>query len=380
MIILDNPYASKELAEYLQETKIPVLKNDFSVSLSEQYNLNLKEDCEFGDMLNENGKLLTISEHSLEWVYKNLKDPEKINAIRLMKHKTAAREILKPLYPDFFFTEAKITDLRHLNFNALKKPFVLKPAVGFFSVGVYTIFNETSWENALNEIDRNFQQMKGGYPEDVIGNAEFILEEYITGEEYAIDAYYDESGKAVILNILKHEFGSATDVSDRLYYTSKEIIKSMLLPFSDFLNEANKFFRVKNFPLHIEVRVSGKKIVPIEFNPLRFAGWCTTDLSYFAYGIKTYDYFLNAKKPGWNELLKEKDSKIYSLILLNKAPGCDNSTLNYEALKNKFSKVLNLRKTEGSYPVFGFLFTETNSSDRAELDYIVRADLTEFLI
>ena len=30
-------------------------------------------------------------------------------------------------------------------------------------------------------------------------------------------------------------------------------------------------------------------------------------------------------------------------------------------------------------PVFGFLFTETPASDRAELDHILRSDLTEYL-
>lgn len=58
-----------------------------------------------------------------------------------------------------------------------------------------------------------------------MGNAVFILEQYITGEEYALDAYYDENGRAVLLNIMKHDFACSSDVSDRLYYTGKEIIE-----------------------------------------------------------------------------------------------------------------------------------------------------------
>lgn len=66
--------------------------------------------------------------------------------------------------------------------------------------------------------------MEKNYPQKVIDNSTYILEEFIHGEEYAIDAYYDENGKVVILNIMKHDFSSTSDVSDRLYYTSKEII------------------------------------------------------------------------------------------------------------------------------------------------------------
>lgn len=38
--------------------------------------------------------------------------------------------------------------------------------------------------------------------------------------------------------------------------------------------------RVTNFPVHVEIRVKEDKICPIEFNPMRFAGLCTTDIAY----------------------------------------------------------------------------------------------------
>ena len=38
-----------------------------------------------------------------------------------------------------------------------------------------------------------------------------------------------------------------------------------------------KLAGLKNFPLHTEVRVNEKgEIIPIEVNPMRFGGWCTT--------------------------------------------------------------------------------------------------------
>ena len=55
----------------------------------------------------------------------------------------------------------------------------------------------------------------------------FIVEQYVDGDEFAMDAYFNQKGEPVILGIFKHLFSSATDVSDRIYYTSKDIIESL---------------------------------------------------------------------------------------------------------------------------------------------------------
>jgi NADPH-dependent curcumin reductase CurA len=45
------------------------------------------------------------------------------------------------------------------------------------------------------------------FPENVLNTSNFIIEEFIRGEEYAIDYYYDNNG-AVLLNVLHHLFSS----------------------------------------------------------------------------------------------------------------------------------------------------------------------------
>jgi len=124
--------------------------------------------------------------------------------------------------------------------------------------------------------------------------SKFIIEECIEGDEFAIDAYYNPSGKPVILNILRHPFSSDTDVSDRVYYTSKEIIMEHLDTFRNTLESIGGIACLSSFPVHVEVRVDQYgKVIPIEFNPMRFAGWCVTDIAYSAYGINTYEYYFN---------------------------------------------------------------------------------------
>jgi 5-formaminoimidazole-4-carboxamide-1-beta-D-ribofuranosyl 5'-monophosphate synthetase len=70
-------------------------------------------------------------------------------------------------------------------------------------------------------------KLKSIFPENVLNTSNFIIEEFIRGEEYAIDYYYDNNGDAVLLNVLHHLFSSGTDTSDRVY--SKQSLKSIKL-------------------------------------------------------------------------------------------------------------------------------------------------------
>ena len=56
------------------------------------------------------------------------------------------------------------------------------------------------------------------------------------------------------------------------------------------MTRANKFLKLRNIPMHVEVRVDGDIICPIEFNPMRFAGLSSTDVAYYAYGIRLYSF------------------------------------------------------------------------------------------
>lgn len=382
MIILDKPYISEELKAYLDASKVPVLHNSVAEEANMGHCFNLLPEEEFAARCNNCSGLYTLSENSLEWVSQHIQDNTLLDCIRRMKDKYAFRETLRSIYPDFFFQKVKVQELRGVSSAALPFPIILKPAVGFFSLGVYTITNEEDWEAAISDIERNRESWKEAFPESVVDGAEFILEQYISGAEFAIDAFFDEEGKAVILNILKHDFASLSDVSDRLYYTSKELILQYHKAFEAFLNEMNRFLGITNFPFHAELRVSEDgTMAPIEFNPLRFAGWCCTDLSYFAYGFQTYDYFLTGKQPDWETLLAGKDGLIYTLIVLDK-PSCytPDDQFDYDLLEKDFEKVLCLRRLnykEGK--PFGFLFTETRKDNQQELQRIMHSDLTEYL-
>ena len=153
-----------------------------------------------------------------------------------------------------------------------------------------------------------------------------------------------------------------------------------------FLQLIGKKADLKNFPMHVEIRIDkNKNIIPIEINPLRFGGWCTTgDISWFAFGINSYEYFLQNKKPDWETIFNNRQTNKYNLIVLDNNSGIKESAIesfNYELLLKDFKKPLNLRKVDyKKYRVFGFLFTETSIENNTELKYILTSDFKKYII
>jgi hypothetical protein len=229
------------------------------------------------------------------------------------------------------------------------------------------------------------RHLKGIYPASVMGDEDFIIEQCINGEEFAFDAYINQQGEAVVLSILKHTFASSEDVSDRVYTTSKDIIASNLAEFTEFTQKIADLAQVKNFPLHIEVRRnSNGHLMPIEVNPMRFGGWCTTaDMSYFAYGFNQYSYYFNPQTPDWENLLQDKDNQLFSVIVLDNSTGISTDKIkkfNFQKVMNTFTEVLESRVIDYKhYPLFGFLFVTTSTDDNQQLHNILMSDLSEYV-
>lgn len=82
---------------------------------------------------------------------------------------------------------------------------------------------------------------------------------------------------------------------------------------------------------------------------MRFAGWCTTDIAYYAYGINVYDYYFKQKKPCWERILNNKEGKIYSIIIADLPSKIKKETIkeiDYQKLLAYFEKPLELRKID----------------------------------
>lgn len=387
MFILDKPYVSDFLARTVEEFQIPVLLTPTAKELTSGNKINFIPEAEAIQILktNPNELIYTNSENAINWIVNNMAFSDLPKKIDLFKNKYVFRKLLKPLYPDFYFKEVSVTEIESINIDELPFPFIIKPAVGFFSLGVYKVMNESEWEETKAIIQKDITTIKDVYPKEVLDVNKFIIEENIEGDEYAFDAYYNAGGRPVILSVLKHLFSSDGDVYDRIYISSKEIIEENIEKFLCFLKEVGDLTGLKNFPLHVEVRIDKNgRLLPIEINPLRTGGWCTTaDMTWFAYGFNPYEYIHFQKMPDWAYILKDKKGKIYSNIVLNNSTGVAADKIksfDYDQLLTKFENPLELRKADyKQFLIFGFLFAETREENFQELEWILNSDLKEFV-
>lgn len=387
MILLDFPYVSDFLKETIVKNQIPVIATAEAKTIMHDQSVNWMCEMEARETFKSNPtqKLYTNSENSISWIHKHLPNSPKAELINVFKNKVKFRELIQDAYPSYFFQKVTCDQLDNLDISKVPFPFIIKPAVGFFSLAVFKVDRIEDWKNTVLQIKNTVEGIQHMYPTEVVDNTEFIVESYIQGDEFAFDCYFDEKGNPVILNILKHLFASETDVSDRVYCSSEEIFQEMYEPILSFLNMIGKKVRLQNFPLHIEIRKTATSdIIPIEVNPMRFGGWCTTgDLAWFAYGINSYEYFLIGKKPDWPSIFATRKDKIFSLILLDnqaKIKQEEFAEFDYNAICNDFEEVLHVRKHPlNHYGVFGFLFTSTSKGNEQELLDILQSDLKKYI-
>jgi len=388
MILIDKPYVSDFLKETLVKTQIQVVKTLEATELLSGSEVNFISEKEAIRLIREGRNTIPVhtnSENAIEWIEKNLDFSILPKQNELFKNKVKFRELIQTLYPSFFFKSIALAEIEELNVDNLPFPFIIKPAVGFFSFGVHKVEKKEDWIETLSQIKKDNEAQKGIYPEIVLNTTDFIIEECIEGDEFAVDCYFNEEGKVVVLNILHHLFSTGKDVNDRVYISSKDIIESNLANVEKFLQSVGELAELKNYPLHAEIRINAEKqITPIEINPIRFGGWCTTaDLTAFAYNVNSYEYYQKAIKPNWSKIFEGKENKLYSLVVLDNNTGYeinDIKSFNYSKLKQNFNKILHTREVDfQKFLVFGFLFLETEKTNKIELENILHSNLREFI-
>ncbi|AWH73130.1 ATP-grasp domain-containing protein [Dokdonia sp. Dokd-P16] len=385
MFLIDKPFASDFLIATIKENDYPIIATPVAKSIAQDDTLNWIDEQDAVAIYKDNPDttLYSNSENALVWIEQHLGDSTLARQINILKDKVQFRELTKSLFPDFHFQKLSLTDVHLLDSATLKFPFVIKPSVGFFSIGVHIIQDQNDWEQAKNELHP--EKLKSIFPKNVLDTTYFIIEEFIQGEEFAIDYYHNANGEVVILNILHHLFSSGKDTSDRVYCTSKEIITIHSAAIHEFLNALGQELQLKNFPAHAEIRIDASgKITPIEINPLRFGGFCTTgDSLGVTVDFNSYVCFRESKKPNWDHIFKGKEDKVFSIIILDNSTGIpaeDIKSFDYKKIAAKFEKPVLVRPLDiHSYPVFGFIFTETSLGNERELTDILISDLKEYV-
>ena len=386
MFIIEKPYVS----EYLVDT---VLNHDWAVLDNETiedcgieegaFNLWSSEKAANNYIKQEYPLIYSNSENAIEWILENLPKSNISNYIKLFKDKFAFREKLKKLYPNFYYEEISYEDINYVDKENFKFPLVLKPSVGFLSFGVHVIKNIHKWDNSIKDLHKEIYQSNSLYSDKVVNSTKILLEELVEGEEFAIDAYYDRNGTPVILNIFKHIHQNENDVKDRLYITSTSIMIEHMAKFANLVRDLGELIDIKNFPIHLEVKINkNDEIIPIEVNPMRFAGWCTTDIAQYAWGINVYECFHNQLFPNWNNILANSGKDIYYFSLLEVPDGYPRSSIrsfDYNNCLINFPNVLELRRVNfRENQLFGIVFGKAEKEE--DLMPILQTDMKKFIV
>ncbi|MBN1885517.1 MAG: ATP-grasp domain-containing protein [Candidatus Krumholzibacteriota bacterium] len=382
LVILDEPYVSENLVASIARIGADVLDTPFARSLGGPTLAFVGENEAARALAAERHPLVYCnSENSIGWLDERLPAEGLPATVARFKDKVRFRELLAPRHPDFFYRAVPLAGLGDLDPAALPSPFVIKPAVGFFSMAVRRVADPADWPAALEAIRLELDQVAGHYPSAVLDAGTFIVEACVEGEEYALDVHYDADGAPVVLNVLHHRFRSPEDTSDRLYLTSAEIVREGIERFGGELAWLGEAAGLRNFPMHVEFRLEPDGgVFPIEVNPLRFAGWCAADIAQIAWGLDSYAYLLRGWRPDWDAYLDGLEGRLFCLAIADMPPevtGNRVASFDYMGFGRLFRRVLEMRPIDyRRFRNFAFVFGET---DERGIPGILAADTRDYI-
>ncbi len=228
--LISNPASESGTLETLPPTR--------GLTIMNKQQLQEHKDLRFG----RDDKVCLTTESVLDDVLSRLDDESRKNAVLKLKDKFAFRELLKSMYPDFYFKQCKLEDLPHKNLERDSK-YVVKPVKGCFGSGVRVIDGNINLQKLIVEIKAEVAKNSAVLSTDVLTPDEFLIESYIEGEEYAVDMFYDRLGKPVITNIYHHPMPDSLAYLHMLYYASRDTFESIVGPAREFFLKLNQILR-----------------------------------------------------------------------------------------------------------------------------------------
>lgn len=383
MIFVARPSVSPYLTKTLFELQVPtVLTEEINLPLRPSLRTVPLAEIKRNPRLAYRSLLLTSSENALSTLYATIPNDERVLKSRIFKDKAEFRRAIAQEFPDFLFQEHTLEGLQHVDPRSLRYPLILKPTAGICSIGVVRVDSSAEWHKAVEFLRNDLSQYGAKYTDSVVHSTKVIIEDYVEGVELAVDGYFNADARPVVLNILQHAFANEHDTSDRVYFTRRSMIRRHLPRVQHFLERFSEVFDLKRFPFHLEVRSTPDgRIVPIELNPLRFAGIGTTEIAEYSYGINVYRHFFQETAPDWAAILANEDDSIFSFFcadIPSHIYGTPNLIIKDRELTREFSELLEYRilnESESSTFAVAFFRTENES----EVQSLMSLDLTKFM-
>ncbi|NJL79774.1 MAG: ATP-grasp domain-containing protein [Richelia sp. RM2_1_2] len=327
---ISGPVHSPILLRAIQQWNIPTYIQPPTPTLPET--INILTDTQAASSIQDKNAVVIINwEASLSFILENLPQ-QRLNQVNTFKNKAAFRKLVKELYPDLFYVELTREALQDFRFPQEVETVVLKPCLGTASIGIHIIHGQKEWLKAVDSVLKDIDIAKEHMNPAMLNDSSFLVEEFIDGDEFACDGFWDAHGKTVITGIYQHPFASNSDVSDTVYYTSKQVVAQTIEPTIQVLQHIGNKLEMRRFPFHFEFQFSNGNLFPIELNPLRFGQVALPDITEYAFGFNPYDLFFADESPDWDSLLSNSNySQVYAFILASLPP-------KYESEKHWFDE------------------------------------------
>jgi CRP-like cAMP-binding protein/effector-binding domain-containing protein len=347
-----------------------------TAALLQGEDLAVDRDRRFGP----SDKLVITSENVLDSVLRRLDDPNRAALIDALKNKHRCREMMAAHYPNFFFRKIALADLADLTLPPGRKV-VIKPNRGYFATAIKIVDADADLAAVTKEIETEVARNSAVFAKTVLSDADVIIEEFIEGEEYAVDMYYDGNGRPVIMNIYHHPIPDNPDYLHALYYTSKPVFDLLYDDLIAWFEELNTTLKATSFPIHAEFRLTDAGIVPIELNPLRYGGDGLIDLAYHAFGLNPYEAYFKDFAPDWDAIWNGRERKIYTWMM--GYVGTDVDVLSHRpdigAFQSLFSNILS--DTLLNYEAhLGFSVVYSEETDIETVRRLVNTDFKKFFL
>ncbi|AWX46195.1 hypothetical protein HME9304_03227 [Flagellimonas maritima] len=325
------------------------------------------------NIINSN-KICITSEATLENVLCKIDDDLKVNAIKSMKDKYLFRDLLTDMFPSLKYQTVELKDIIKLKLTSKK---ILKPVKGCFGTAVKTIDENSDIDRVIEEIKTEIKKNSAILSENVLSQSQFILEDFIEGEEYAVDMFFDSKGNPHIVNIYYHPIPKYSEYLHMLYYTNKNVFEKVYDKAMDFFVEINKKLQLKKITLHTEFKLS-TDLIPIEINAMRYGGMGLGNMVYHSLNINPYKHFQEEQSPNWEKIWQKYPKENFAFLIAYNGTHIDvnKQKPNFQKLESQFSKVLN--KTVFNYQkqlAFG-IYTLKESSENIEK--LLQIDFNDF--
>ena len=166
MFLIDKPFVSDFLINTIRDSNYKIVSTKEARELIFDDSLNWISEKSAIDIIEKdiNTTIYTNSEKSIAWITKNLESTRLSGQIQLFKDKFKFRELIKYTFPDFFYKTVKLEDIQEMSLNEIAFPFVIKPSLGFFSLGVHIVHNLKEWNAAKREL--SYKDLQNIYPEE----------------------------------------------------------------------------------------------------------------------------------------------------------------------------------------------------------------------